>query len=764
MSMNKKIHTPLIYEPGAEKNAEYLDFANQIISGENLIVSDKIIDKVPFDINKLDWQMQVTKSPNTYLLYLHAQQPVYYLASAYLQTKKKKYLEFADKFIRSWFSYNAPTKNKIPLAWNDHCVSIRTDNIVYYMSVIIRGNINTDIQWLYPEIKRHGKWLSDNKNYYFNHNHGIYEDIALYNLGMFLHDKKYCKRAITRLKVQLKFAYPFKVHIENSMGYNIGMMEQLMLLYNIFKDSEYSDINQIIGNIINNSVEFLACAYRPDLSLPAYGDTLGKLYESKGDIQTWNFPELEYINSKGENGKKPRNTVTLFKEDGFAFARSTYDKYNLDESTWMMFRSGFNGLTHKHKDDLSLCLWSKGKNILIDPGMYNYMPGNVLYDYTNGVFSHSTIYVDGKNYSIGESVCNRAGMLENTVENGCYRFYAYNNLYYGVWIDRSVIYIDENTLIIIDDILSQEVHDYTQNFHFSETVTIQSCQTNEVTAKICDKWNLSVRQLIVSDSVKLISGQNSDNSEISVRSIGMNEVSPTTSVLFQAAGSNYKFVTVLKLYKNKDGDISETAATDDDYLYYQGRSFSLRSRERVKFANIDLKINGNMLAVYNKDKQSEAGIFLLNKKTGEKISDKQLNAANRFTAYFILPLKSDFAVKCVLRKNDQITEEILGFIDWTGNKFTLNKKNPAERRQFVVDHIYSQNDNTYMFKLCTAGFNQIRVAWYVYKNGSSFYSVNGGNEFKYTFSKPGKYCIIFKAVDIYFGEIEKGNFPEIEIT
>ena len=565
-------------------NKETVNIADEILSGENLYVFKGLTDKkIPFDMNNFKWEMKVTKSPNSYSLYLHCLNHVLFLIGAYRHTKEVKYIELADKFLRSWGrNYNHTTeklKYHQTMAWTDHATATRSENILAYVLVVLEDKINIDIAYLYPEIQRHAAWLNNAENYTLNHNHGIFQDVALYKLGIFLSEKKYCDKATERFKEQLRYAYPFRTHIENSMTYVVLMKNLIHSAKEVFDSAE---INELAENIYKKTADFLVCAYRPDLTLPAYGDTAG-IISYKIDIPGETPPEFKYVMSKGAEGKKPESNVCVFKEDGFAFLRSSYEyeKEHLEQASWLMLRSGFNCLTHKHRDELSVVWWAKGRDILIDPGMYNYVSGDVIRAYMNGVSAHSTVSVDNKDYALPpeniDNLITRAGMLENMLENGRHRFRAYNNLYDGVNIERSLINFDENTLIIIDNIVSGDIHEYTQIFHLAENIDVQSSQPEEAVAKVSEEWNLSVRQLIAADSVKVVRGQNSENSEMSLRSTGLNKAIPTSSILFSAQSSNYRFVTILQLFREKD-DLFESEIKDD-YLCCAGEKFVITSQE-----------------------------------------------------------------------------------------------------------------------------------------------------------------------------------------
>jgi len=426
-----------------------LTYADRIMEGY-LVVEDDLYDEaVAFDVKNLDWDMQVTSSPNTFLLWLHTLNPVYYLSNAYVQTGNSKYMDLAGEILDSWIQYDETSENKNRYIWYDHTVAVRTENLIYYALVCKNhtGKPNEKVESL---IQVHADWLSQEENYVIDHNHGIFEDGALIKCGYYLGIRDYIDIGKERLDKQLKYAFPNKaVHIENSMGYHIGLIEYLRQI-SAFLSSVGDDYSETTKEYFTGAIEFLIYAYQPDLSLPSIGDTYGGENTGKNEIYDYGNSFLRYIASKGKDGIKPEDKTKIFKNDGYVFIRENWDADSFTDSTWLMFKSGYNSTTHKHNDDLSIALYSKGYDIFIDPGMYNYMVGNYIHDYLNSSFAHNTIIVDDKSYPIAKNISEKAGILDYKITDQYTYIKGYNNLYETVMIDRSVIYINKNTMFLVE--------------------------------------------------------------------------------------------------------------------------------------------------------------------------------------------------------------------------------------------------------------------------------------------------------------------------
>ena len=94
----------------------------------------------------------------------------------------------------------------------------------------------------------------------------------------------------------------------------------------------------------------------PNGFLAQIGDTSGHIDLGAGKVQ----PK-----------RKIKKNSVLYADSGIYFYRSLYDeKPSMD--TWKMLKSGYSNITHKHADDGSFMLYSKGYEIFTDCGIYSY--------------------------------------------------------------------------------------------------------------------------------------------------------------------------------------------------------------------------------------------------------------------------------------------------------------------------------------------------------------------------------------------------------
>ncbi|MFD0961827.1 heparinase II/III domain-containing protein [Paenibacillus chungangensis] len=763
--INAFFFEPLYLEKRLDAD-DVVEYAEMLINNQ-LIVNEKIKNEVRYDISTIDWNMTVTQSPNTYSLYLHTLRPVYYLVKAYEITNNDKYLQTANLMVESWVDYDQTTTNKNRYTWYDHSVSERTENILYFAVVLRQTNPqNTNLDDL---IEKHAEWLKNDKNYVSKHNHGIFEDGALIKAGYYLNNKEYINHAIDRIDSQLKYAFPNKyVHIENSFGYHMGIMSYLSNMISFLKNVQDDYVTEAT-NYLNGAIEFLIYAHKPNLTVPLTGDTLG-LLKNEGKIKNnYGNKNLEYVQTQGKSGEMPKDLTKIFLRDGYVIFREHWNNVNFDQSTWLMFKSGFQSSTHKHPDDLSLSLYSKGHDIFIDPGMYNYMVGNNIHDFMNNATAHNIVNVANHSYTISMFNSRKTGIHSFSRLPGYQRVTGYNNIYPNVSIDRSIAYINGNHFIIIDDIQSNNINTYTQTFHLSNEVEIQQLnKADTVLSLINNEYSVLIQQLVEVDNVYSYHGFD-DPDRISLVSAGLNSVIESTTIQFSKSGSSEKFITSVRIIKNDDLGhfINNKPILTNQGIHFDKFEISVDSRERVPEPEIDVKIDGNIVTLRNnagsKSEELAYSFYLLNKDTGKKeLASTSYSNINEIT--FELDKEKSYAVISYTRNNAMETKrKLVGFLKYIETTFIFEKVAPQEP-EILNKTVAVTVENKYKFTVELGNMNQYSSKWYIYRNGASYdFISNNSNSIEYTFTEPGTYTCIYRINDIYFGEVEYGNFDQITI-
>ena len=127
------------------------------------------------------------------------------------------------------------------------------------------------------------------------------------------------------------------VNLENSPFYhcfNVNLFFNIEnLLLNPFGDS--LGINQ---SLIKKSYDFIIQCSKPDIHLPVIGDsknhslTFIKGFDSYRYVK--DYPPLKWFLTSKESGEKPKELFKVYKKEGYAFFRNSWEK-NVDEITYL---------------------------------------------------------------------------------------------------------------------------------------------------------------------------------------------------------------------------------------------------------------------------------------------------------------------------------------------------------------------------------------------------------------------------------------------
>jgi hypothetical protein len=506
-----------------------------------------------YDVENFNWDIIYPLAPNICQLFLHAFLPIKYLIQGYNINSNNDYLDLASKLIKSWLEYEPNSKNRF--TWYDHSASDRVLVMIYFILTIKNNNIskyNHLINKIDDSIKKHTEFLYDDHNYKSN-NHGTMVDRALYIVSIYLDDDfsmKYRKKSIDRLKKAVKINFSDQmVYLENSIGYHLFTLELFFtiekLVLNLFGDSLGDVLNK---TSIEKSIDFLIHCSKPNLSFPMIGDMNELSLKMHMFIMSEkNYSPLEWLLSSGQSGENPEELFKVYQTEGYAFFRNSWDMTRQNEITYASFRSGFLTKSHKHADDLSFTLFTKGKDIFVDPGIYTYEQG-AFKDFFISALAHNTVVVDDETYSIIEENMEGIGIIDH----GAGEYYSYivgkNDAYDGINITRSLYFLKSGDLVIVDDIQSQDVHKYSQYYHLGSKINMTDINVkrgdDQTLVKISDdNIEINMFQLGLGD-VRFIKGDK-NKPRPGIISEVYGHLNETTSLKFSKKSGEARFVTLI---------------------------------------------------------------------------------------------------------------------------------------------------------------------------------------------------------------------------
>jgi hypothetical protein len=759
---------------------EIIFYANKLLNGE-LTVGYKNFEVPTYNPDKLsqfNWQMSTKKNANSFSLYLHGLRHIYLLAEAFTNSTDKKYLVLADDFVDSFYEYITKTNELHGMTNNDHAISERIENLIYIFDVTSRADfVLRSLGKLLRLVENDVIKLLGNKYYQRNHNHGIIVDkaalIGLYFLNRVDMEEK-INFIIDRLRTQVEYAYhPDGVHKENSLDYHISVTAMLWGCYNALKHINHDYCN-VLYECLKNANAFIAYALKPDGFRPLFGDSKGiatfqkqedgRFKKPLAEVDTFNNDKhLTFIKSRGKQGKQPENLSMLF-PCGYAFFREHFSDESFSNATWLSLKAGYITRVHKHKDDLSICLYSKGYDIFVDSGMCGYMPKDKFKDYMESVPAHSTVGIKGISYSIA-SGNNELFKVQRFTRGSLYDYaLASSRIYTGVAIFRHLYYLrKQDTVIIRDEIYSENEQSFAQYFNLSNYVTPLHLSNESVVLRIGDtQYIADIKQLGDVDELNLLEGN--ETTPFSFVSTGFGTCEKSSTLEYVKKGKNIEFVTVVEI-KHEDATSrnfnhvpSRIEIKPDDITVpfektrvtnFEGAVVSAKNNV-VSIKNVGAK-KGNRFTVYVYSSQKE--VIKLPYTTEEYIEFEHEGLKDFTVMYF------------TANKTGEVVKGILGEFCMTQTGFEINKIYAPLHRPIIAEHsCEKKTENKYQFSVDVRYDYQALCSWWVYYNGSCLsFKQNNSYTSEYEFNKAGEYVVMYSFRDKYFGEFVFDQFDKIII-
>ena len=492
------------------------------------------IEPMPYTLNTLNFDTRFSRVPNSFQLYLQGLNPIQILTSAYMENGDKTYLLFAKSFLDAWLSYavSSNTEKNLYYFSSGHAVSLRAENLMYFGQACAKAGL--DVSGLYELLFKHGVWLRDERNFNGTHNYGFMQNQALIHLGYVLNCPEWVTCAKKRLSTQLRSSFDSEyVHLENSPAY-ADMVIDLVQRTGAYLQAQQDPLGQALLYDIERAQEFMRWAVKPDGMMAQIGDTP-------------TAPPREAMDSL----QPPPSGRRFFQQAGYYFYRSSGEKEK-KQNTWTMLKAGFSGTTHKHADDTSFFLYSKGQDVFVDCGIYGYANDDFR-TYFRSAKAHNTVVVDNGTYSFTQSKRNLLEVEEHQFTPAYDYIRTFNHAYKGVRFTREFISSRDAT-ILIDRISSSQEHLYSQLFHLGEETELLYASDDEVFLKLGKSgYNVRLRQFGPLPELSMFFGD-VHNPSYGLISRGENHLEPIYTLKFDLSGKTGLWVTIITV-EDHDGTV-----------------------------------------------------------------------------------------------------------------------------------------------------------------------------------------------------------------
>ena len=422
------------------------------------------------------------------------------LGQAYALTRDEKYAQVFVKQLKHWIANVTQEQEK---AWRSIEVGLRLENwlkaIRYFEA---SPAIDDDVIKLFCDsVHEHAGFLMNLWNpYNLMSNWGILANHGLYMAGVMTPQSeragRYTAQALKRLSSMLRMqVYRDGAHWEQSPMYHNEMLKCYLEVILLAKRNGIT----LPENIMRQTYDM--CCYsmyssKPDHTELCMGDsdsidlrdllTRGAAIFGDSELKSraYTTPDYDSLWEIGEAGLReyedipvslPTETDKAFGDSNNYFFRSGWD----DAATYVHFHCGTLGAGHGHADKLHIDLFSKGEDILIDPGRFTYVFGKDRVRYKE-VRAHNVLMVDGADFYVckdsWECIDLTRGINQKYYSCDRYGYCEGGHLAYigrGALVNRRVIYIKPDIIVIADEFYTSGGHSYNQFFHFNNSGEIR---------------------------------------------------------------------------------------------------------------------------------------------------------------------------------------------------------------------------------------------------------------------------------------------------
>ena len=254
-----------------------------------------------------------------------------------------------------------------------------------------------------------------------------------------------------------------------------------------------------------------------------------------------------------------------------------------------MVKSGYKKIAHKHADDLSFMIYSKGNEIFTDCGMYSYR-NDKYRTFLASAKGHNTLIVDEQSYLVSNDINSRTGIQSYEFFNDYDHIRLFNDSYFSPKLTRDFCSCGDLT-VIYDYSIADEEHNYSQIFHLAENIGIISSNKNETVLSIADTgYYVIIKQINDVDNLEVIHGDKEKGNYGIVSRYG-GHLDEIITLKYNKKTQNVKYVTIIAIVDgNGNIQLDNTMVNKNDIEYKNGIvSFS----NKVTISRDNLRENEN---------------------------------------------------------------------------------------------------------------------------------------------------------------------------
>ena len=432
------------------------------------------------------------------------------LAKAWLLTGNERYTAEAVQQMLAWIDQN-PTG--IGINWQSSLeIAIRSISWLWTLFLLLPSEALTEsaAQTIGASLFAQLAHIQRHTSVYSSPNtHLIGEAAALFIAGLVFANETWRDTGANILSSEAeKQIAPDGVYGENSSYYHCYALDFYLQAAILARQNGFPlhGINAKIRNMLDVVMHLT----RPDGTLPLLGDDdsgralaldrrnygsfndalcVGSIFFRKGSFKKlsggfaqealWYFGEGAWDEFRSIDERTPRDAQLYCSHSGYLAQRTGWSP---SDSHLTFDFGGLGMLTggHSHADALSVTLFGRGKELLVDPGTFVYNGAPEWRRHFRSTAAHNTVTVDGRDQAIMSGTFRWAAGLECKgsrltglpvdYAEGEHRGYAS----LGITHRRGVVHVPGEYWILLDELRGAGTHTFDFHYHFGPEVEIDS--------------------------------------------------------------------------------------------------------------------------------------------------------------------------------------------------------------------------------------------------------------------------------------------------
>lgn len=305
----------------------------------------------------------------------------------------------ALKVVRAWVDMHPTIEpHSDSMAYHDETTAQRLNMLILLENAVEAKADDSTMAWIHDLMDQTARILADEDFHSGGNNHGMFQDQALRNYSLIAYwqndliREEFFALACVRLKAYFDLCFtPEGVHIENSPTYHMIICRSIDEHLNIISKIQHSDAKNL-SILLKRAGEYAKHIVMPNGRFPQISDTQqGVLHGQSGKI--FKDSEFDFAVTAGASGVEPLERVLVLPESGYAIYRSAWGD---PDASYILFSAAYHADYHKHSDDLSLLIRSRGLELISEAGPYGYNYKDPLTVYGYSQFAHNNVVINGK--------------------------------------------------------------------------------------------------------------------------------------------------------------------------------------------------------------------------------------------------------------------------------------------------------------------------------------------------------------------------------